>query len=53
VKYKWSESLATMMFVEYQRLGNTAAESPLIDDRGSPNQLTAGLGMSISFVVGN
>ena len=53
VKYKWSESLATMMFVEYQRLGNAAAESPLIDDRGSPNQLTAGVGLSLSFVVGN
>jgi len=53
VKYKWSDALATMMFVEYQRLGNTAAESPLIDERGSPNQLTAGVGMSVSFVVEN
>jgi outer membrane protein len=53
LKYKWSDGLATMMFVEYQRLGNSAAESPLIDDRGSPNQLTAGVGMSFSFVVGN
>ena len=53
VKYKWSDSLATMMFVEYQRLGNTAAESPLIDDKGTPNQLTAGVGMSFSFVAGN
>jgi MipA family protein len=53
VKYKWSDGLATMMFVEYQRLGNTAAESPLIDERGSPNQLTAGVGMSVSFVVEN
>jgi len=53
VKYKWSDALATMMFVEYQRLGNTAAEILLIDERGSPNQLTAGVGMSVSFVVEN
>jgi outer membrane protein len=52
VKYKWSDSFATMAFVECQRLANSAAESPLIDDRGSPNQLTVGGGMSYSFVVG-
>jgi len=42
-----------MAFLEYQRLGNAAAESPLIDDSGSPNQLTVGVGLSYSFVVGN
>jgi MipA family protein len=52
-KYKWSDSVSTMAFLEYQRLGNTAAESPLIDERGSPNQLTVGVGLSYSFVVGN
>jgi outer membrane protein len=51
-KYKWSESVSTMLFFEYQRLGSIAAESPLIDDRGSPNQLTVGVGLSYSFVVG-
>jgi len=51
-KYKWSESISTMAFVEYQRLWTAAAESPLIDDRGSPNQLTVGVGMSFTFVVG-
>ena len=52
LKYKWSENVSTMAFVEYQRLATSAAESPLIDDRGSPNQLTFGLGLSYSFVVG-
>jgi outer membrane scaffolding protein for murein synthesis (MipA/OmpV family) len=52
-KYKLSESVATMLFFEYQRLGNIAAESPLIDERGSPNQLTVGVGLSYSFVVGS
>ncbi len=52
LKYKWSESITTMAFFEYQRLWTAAAESPLIDDRGSPNQVTVGLGISYSFVVG-
>jgi outer membrane scaffolding protein for murein synthesis (MipA/OmpV family) len=51
LKYKWSESIATMAFVEYERLARSAAESPLIDDRGSPNQLTIGLGLTYSFRV--
>jgi outer membrane scaffolding protein for murein synthesis (MipA/OmpV family) len=41
-----------MAFIEYQRLWTATAESPLTDDRGSPNQLTVGMGMSFSFVVG-
>ena len=52
VKYKWGENISTMAFVEYQRLAKPAAESPLIDERGSPNQLTVGLGLSYSFVLG-
>jgi outer membrane protein len=52
LKYKWSESVSSMAFVEYQRLAPSAAESPLIDDRGSPNQLTVGVGLSYSFRVG-
>jgi outer membrane scaffolding protein for murein synthesis (MipA/OmpV family) len=52
LKYKWSESVSSMAFVEYQRLAPSAAESPLIDDRGSPNQLTVGMGLSYSFRVG-
>lgn len=52
LKYKWSESIATMGFVEYQRLAPSAAHSPLIDDRGSPDQLTVGVGLSYSFTVG-
>ncbi len=52
VKYKWSESISTMAFVEYQYLAASAAESPVIERRGSPSQLTVGLGLSYSFVVG-
>jgi len=50
VKYQWPDSLSDVC--EEQRLGNAAAESPLTDDRGSPNQ-RAGVGRSPSFVVGN
>jgi outer membrane scaffolding protein for murein synthesis (MipA/OmpV family) len=52
VKYKWSETVSTMAFAEYQRFAGPAAESPLIETRGSPNQLTIGLGVSYNFAVG-
>jgi outer membrane protein len=51
VKYKITEQLATMGFVEAQRLIGSAAESPLIDGRGTPNQISVGLGLSYSFAV--
>ena len=38
-------------YVEYQRLLGDAAASPLVQQRGSPNQLTVGLGASYSFDV--
>jgi len=33
----------------YRRLVRGAADSPIVEDRGSPNQLQAGLGLSYSF----
>lgn len=38
-------------FVEYQRLTGDAAASPLITQRGSPNQTTFSIGASYSFDV--
>ena len=37
--------------LEYERLFNGAAKSPLVKSRGSPDQLTFGLGLSYSFDV--
>lgn len=51
VRYKWSDTWTTMGYVEYTRLANVAAESPLIDERGSPDQVTVGLGAKYSFHV--
>ena len=33
----------------YRRLVGGAADSPIVEDRGSPNQLRAGLGLSYTF----
>jgi outer membrane protein len=41
-----------MASIEYERLAGSAEETPLIDDRGSPDQFTIGVGASYSFVVG-
>ena len=38
-------------YVEYDRLLGGAAASPLVQLRGSPNQVTVGLGASYSFDV--
>ena len=57
-KYKWSDQLSTMAYVEYERLSGEAQESPLLSTtpgvahHGSPDQLTFGLGLSYSFTVG-
>ena len=36
-------------FVEYQRLTDSVANSPMVTVRGSPNQFTYGLGATYSF----
>jgi outer membrane protein len=37
--------------VEYDRLTDGAADSPLVTQRGSPNQLTIGFGVTRSFDI--
>ncbi len=49
VQYMFSPTWTAHAFVEYQRLTNSAADSPLVTQRGSPNQLTYGLGATYSF----
>ena len=57
-KYKWSEQLATMAYVEYERLSGETSESPLLTStpavahHGSPDQFVFGIGLSYSFTVG-
>ena len=44
-----TDQWAAHAFVEYQRLTDSAANSPLVTQRGSPNQFTYGLGATYSF----
>jgi MipA family protein len=48
-RYQLTDDILTIGYVEYQRLAGSASDSPLIDDRGSPDQVTIGLGMKYSF----
>jgi outer membrane protein len=48
-RYFWNPQFATHVFVEYERLTGDAANSPLVVQRGSPNQFTYGLGATYSF----
>ena len=49
VQYTFNPAWSAHAFVEYQRLTGSAADSPLVTQRGSPNQLTYGLGATYSF----
>ena len=51
LRYQYSPQWEVHTYVEYQRLLGDAAASPLVQQRGSPNQLTVGLGASYSFDV--
>jgi outer membrane protein len=48
-RYFWTPKFATHTFLEYERLTDDAANSPLVTQRGSPNQFTIGLGATHSF----
>jgi len=50
-EYFFNPQWAAHGFVEYQRLTGSAADSPLVIQRGSPNQLTFGLGATYAFVT--
>jgi outer membrane protein len=49
VQYAFSPQWTTLAFVEYERLTDGAANSPLVTQRGSPDQFTVGLGATYSF----
>ena len=49
LEYFWNPQWAAHAFIEYERLTGSAADSPLVTQRGSPNQLTFGLGATYSF----
>jgi MipA family protein len=51
VRYQINPQWEAHSFVEYDRLLGSAAASPLVTLRGSPNQVTVGLGASYSFDV--
>jgi outer membrane protein len=51
VEYFFNPQWAAHGFVEYQRLTGSAADSPLVIQRGSPNQLTFGLGATYAFTM--
>jgi outer membrane protein len=48
-RYEWSPQWATHIFIEYERLTGDAADSPLVTQRGSPNQIQVGIGATYSF----
>jgi MipA family protein len=50
-RYKLTDDLTSLAYAEYTRLAPNAAQSPLIDDRGSANQFTFGIGLKYSFRV--
>lgn len=49
LQYTFSPAWTAHAFVEYQRLADSAADSPLVTQRGSPDQWTYGLGATYSF----
>ena len=48
-RYEWSAQWASHVFLEYDRLTGNVANSPLVVQRGSPNQLVSGVGITYSF----
>ena len=51
LRYQYNPQWEVHTYVEYQRLLGDAAASPLVQQRGSPNQMTVGVGASYSFNV--
>jgi MipA family protein len=51
VAYQWTPQFATMAYVEYARLLGDAADSPIVTDRGSRDQVTIGIGAKYTFSV--
>jgi outer membrane protein len=51
LRYQITPQWEVHSYIEYQRLTGAAAASPLIAQRGSPNQTTSSIGASYSFDV--
>jgi len=49
VEYFFNPHWSAHVFTEYERLAGSAADSPLVTQRGSPNQFTFGIGGTYSF----
>jgi MipA family protein len=49
VLYRFDPQWEARTFIEYKRLTGSAADSPLVTQRGSANQLTYGVGATYSF----
>lgn len=49
--YAWSPQWASQFFVEYERLAGDAANSPLVTQRGSRDQIQVGIGTTYSFDI--
>jgi outer membrane protein len=52
IRYDLTPQWSTHVFVEYERLSGSAADSPLVRLRGSRNQVTTGIGINYAFDVG-
>ena len=50
-RYAWSPQWTTYTYLEYQRLAGDAANSPLVTERGSRDQIQVGTGITYSFDV--
>ena len=48
-RYKLTERIQATGALRYIRLAGDAAESPIVADRGSPDQLVASFGLSVGF----
>jgi MipA family protein len=51
VHYEWTQQWSSRFFVEYERLLGDAASSPIVTQRGSPDQVTVGAGVTYSFNI--
>ncbi len=50
-EYFWNPQWQVHVLAEYERLTGSVAGSPLVIQRGSPNQFTFGVGATYSFTM--
>jgi len=50
-RYLWSPQWATHVFLEYERLSGDVSGSPIVTQRGSPDQVTIGFGFTHAFDI--